>query len=78
MEIDKWTIISYWKWNIKHDTCAICRNSLQLNSIYNNNSICFGICEHVYHNECIELWLQKRPVCPLCNQNWKTKKISDI
>lgn len=77
MDIEEFNIVSYWEWNLKFDTCAICRISLQ--SINDkDNHICIGNCNHVYHQECINKWLSKRNVCPLCNQDWNTKNINII
>jgi RING-box protein 1 len=80
--------IGYWSWDIHTDTCAICRNSLQSPSIeYQSNpnscdksglSICLGVCNHVYHLDCIQRWIKTRNVCPLCNAEWEISKIEKI
>ena len=28
-----------------------------------------------FHKHCVAKWLQKHPVCPLCNQEWEYAKI---
>lgn len=77
MEIESIDLVGYWEWNLNYDTCAICRISLQ--EINNeDNHICIGNCNHVYHLECINKWLSKRNVCPLCNQSWEIKEITNI
>ena len=41
-------------------------------------TICFGTCNHVYHLDCIQNWLNTRNTCPLCNIEWETSKIELI
>jgi RING-box protein 1 len=86
--LKKVNLVGYWKWDINIDTCAICRNSLQCPSIeYQANpdtnteeglSIVFGVCNHVYHLDCIKRWIKTRDVCPLCNSKWDFCKIDKI
>ena len=88
-EIKKSSLYSFWSWNIDIDMCTICRNSLQEPSInyqaafgINNHkdglTICFGTCNHIYHLDCIQNWLNTRNTCPLCNIEWETSKIELI
>ena len=45
---------------IKED-CCICLNN------YDDNSVVVRIpCNHIYHRECIHLWMLRRPTCPFC------------
>lgn len=30
-------------------------------------------CGHVYHPECIEVWLDVNPRCPLCRRDWRRR-----
>lgn len=88
LELKQWNAIGFWSWDICSDTCAVCRNSLNEPSIEytanpiaaNNNGlkICFGICGHVFHLDCIQRWLKTRNVCPLCNKDWDFSKIELI
>lgn len=44
------------------DTCSICLDSFEVNS-----TVRVLGCGHVYHAHCVELWLRRRPTCPMCN-----------
>lgn len=44
------------------DTCSICLDSYEV-----NNTVRVLGCCHVYHAHCVELWLRRRPTCPMCN-----------
>ena len=41
--------------------CSICLESLDKS---NKNKT--TICNHTFHKECIDLWLQHKNICPLC------------
>ena len=91
-EIKKCSLYCFWSWNFNTEICSICRNSLQepsinyQSNIYNDRdnlkkdglTICFGTCNHVYHLDCIQNWLNTRNNCPLCNTEWETSKIELI
>lgn len=40
--------------------CVICREEIETNSVLALE------CAHVFHADCIELWLQRRSACPIC------------
>ncbi|KAL1332538.1 hypothetical protein HN51_061323 [Arachis hypogaea] len=42
--------------------CCICLSSFQ----ENEKVKILSECEHVYHSECLDLWLRAHPSCPLC------------
>jgi hypothetical protein len=56
--------------------CAICLGQMTAeNILYENN------CKHAYHAQCVDKWLAKNPVCPLCKSpmnkdSFKIKKIA--
>jgi RING-box protein 1 len=66
--------VGYWKWT-GHltDTCAICRLPLDETKAECRTipSISVGACQHAFHERCINRWLKKRGVCPLCSVEWK-------
>jgi RING-box protein 1 len=57
--------------------CSICRNHLEENSIYDNsiipNKIERGVCNHVFHHECIKRWITTNVRCPNCFNKWNYK-----
>ena len=63
--------------NLNSEThCSICRNHLEENSIYsetfNLNKIEKGICNHLFHSECIKRWLTTSIRCPNCFKKWNS------
>lgn len=36
------------------------------------HSLRIGACGHVFHACCLQQWLERRAVCPLCNAAWVT------
>lgn len=42
--------------------CSICLEEMKY------NDICMIIsCSHIFHKECLELWMRKKTICPLCD-----------
>lgn len=68
--------------------CPICRNLLsdvciecearQDDTILQECLIAWGRCEHVYHNHCINRWLETREDCPLCNGKWEIERLGTV
>ena len=42
--------------------CIIC-----LENMGNNDELILVKCSHIYHKECLEKWIEKKNVCPLCD-----------
>ena len=58
--------------------CTYCRNDLDdicgFCTSTNKDCTCttvIGICSHEYHKHCIESWIKRVPLCPLCKSTWK-------
>jgi len=73
-------------YNLKIDTCSICRSRLDELCVQCSSEVmcdeqkCIfvtGACGHIYHNHCIGKWLTRHTVCPLCNIDWEAAQYSD-
>lgn len=42
------------------EQCSVCMR------LFNNKSVRVLTCEHVFHAECIDEWIQRSETCPLC------------
>jgi len=45
----------------KEDTCAICLEN------YTDEASELP-CKHIFHTQCIHMWLKQRGICPVCRQ----------
>lgn len=81
--IQKCSLVTQWAWDTINDCCPICRNSVNEDSITNENSpnmtsvVVVGMCGHAFHYECINRWLKNSKNCPLCNSTWEFQKTMD-
>ena len=81
--IEKCSLITQWAWDTINDSCPICRNSVNEDSITNENNpvinsvVVVGMCGHAFHYDCIDRWLKNSKNCPLCNSNWEYQKTMD-
>ena len=72
IKINDIKIITSSSYITKHNTdCIICRQSINNDSIYSKKDgirsvIISGICGHMFHDECIKLWLSTNNKCPIC------------
>ncbi|EAS05310.1 zinc finger, C3HC4 type (RING finger) protein (macronuclear) [Tetrahymena thermophila SB210] len=46
--------------------CSICLQAIQENDKYRET-----ICKHLFHQECLDVWIQKQRNCPMCRSNHK-------
>tara|TARA_Y100000996_G_scaffold391325_1_gene353229 strand:+ start:55 stop:303 length:249 start_codon:yes stop_codon:yes gene_type:complete len=44
------------------DECVIC-----LEKMRESENLTILKCSHIYHSECIEKWLKKKSICPMCD-----------
>ena len=61
--IDKIPIIEFKKLNEKNDNCAICFEQYK-----NKEKLKKLNCSHLFHTNCITIWLGKEKKCPLCKE----------
>lgn len=77
-----------WHRELTFDTCSICKESINeaapltrahpdvaldhFSEEASGHTLRVGTCGHVFHTCCLEQWLQRRAVCPLCNAAWVT------
>ncbi|KAJ6037378.1 hypothetical protein N7540_001657 [Penicillium herquei] len=47
----------------EHPTCPICAEDIEQNAIMINLP-----CRHLFHEQCITLWLHRSSTCPLCRR----------
>ncbi|KAM3375829.1 RING-H2 finger protein ATL16 [Capsicum galapagoense] len=52
--------------------CAVCLNDFQ----DNEKLRIIPSCAHIFHIDCIDVWLQKNANCPLCRTNISSNKLS--
>jgi hypothetical protein len=46
--------------------------------IFDSQSVAIGKCNHSYHLDCIETWLNNNLTCPLCSREWEYFKILNL
>jgi len=46
--------------------CVIC-----LSSLYNSKICCYLPCFHAFHIACMDSWVKKSHLCPICRHPWK-------
>ena len=73
--IDNYTLFPFEKFTLKdmctegvsapaHSDCSICLEAYGKNP----SLIAFPICNHIFHDGCLERWLERKPCCPVCRR----------
>ncbi|KAL1315751.1 RING-H2 finger protein ATL30-like [Arachis hypogaea] len=52
--------------------CAICLLEFEDDTVLR----LLPVCRHVFHQECVDLWLQRHKTCPVCRTDLETRKSS--
>ena len=47
------------------DECVIC-----LGEMKEGDTLSIIYCSHIFHKECIHMWMEKKRICPLCDQSF--------
>lgn len=58
----------------KTSTCAVCLDGF----LIGESCRIFPACNHVYHAQCIDLWLVRRLTCPICRAPFEARVSSDV
>ncbi|VAH81290.1 unnamed protein product [Triticum turgidum subsp. durum] len=61
--LDKEAVVVDVETKREEPLCAICKGPL---AVGGGRCRRLRACGHVYHAECVDLWLQRKPICPLC------------
>ena len=59
------TVDLYQNMNSVYDKCSICRETLCNDSIIRK----INTCEHLFHMNCIDTWLETNTMCPICRND---------
>jgi len=52
--------------HVEQDACSICLDPFEQSTTVKKLR-----CGHFYHPDCIDVWLEVSPRCPLCRQDWR-------
>lgn len=79
-------IISYKDNHTHNKECVICKRLLfepsyemisDNKNILNDNEIVIGKCGHMYHSDCLNMWLKTCDTCPIDKVKWHVHRIAD-
>jgi len=82
IELISWNPYANWTFDSKHEDCPICKLKLVelcSNCICKANidikccDVTKGKCGHCFHNHCIDIWLLKSKICPICRLPYDIK-----
>ena len=81
VELTSMNLCGIWIYNTTSDDCAICKSKMVQcctecdSSHVKGDLICEpsrGSCGHAFHKHCIDKWVSKSSVCPICNTPYNT------
>eukprot|EP01068_Selenidium_serpulae_P007784 Selendium_serpulae@DN4803_c0_g1_i1.p1 len=77
--------VYYWRWNCQESVCGICTEKFDhaCTRCTRPGLDCppaAGTCGHTFHLHCVEEWLQRSRLCPLCRQEFiiVTRPVKDL
>ena len=82
MEVVSWTPYAFWTFKTTVTECPICKSHFEepcltcVNDHVKGDLICDvtkGKCGHCFHKHCIDKWLLKSTICPICNLPYNTE-----
>ncbi|KAL4499033.1 hypothetical protein ABPG72_016935 [Tetrahymena utriculariae] len=56
------------------ELCSVCLEEF----VFNKDLVRVTICQHVFHNECLEEWLKKQQNCPSCRQELTLQRLKEF
>merc|ERR1712183_753226 len=56
-----------------HMRCMICLCDFEMNEPVRK----IGICKHLYHEDCLNLWMTKERSCPFCKANLNVENLKN-
>ena len=62
-------VIQKWNNNISEKKCVICQEMFNINNMVRRLP-----CLHIFHQKCIDKWLESNAKCPTCLFNIKNNK----
>lgn len=81
IEITNLTLYGTWRFKATYEECPICKGHLEepclqcLESHNKGDLSCDasrGKCGHCFHKHCIDKWIEKSQVCPVCTTPYAT------
>lgn len=64
-EINQKTSSFFNKKKDNFDDCVIC-----LEQMKEGDLVTIIYCSHIFHKYCIDMWIEKKRICPLCDQSF--------
>jgi RING-box protein 2 len=82
--LKKWNAVAMWVWDVKSDTCPICK-LLLMETCLNCQAdlkkeecvVVWGECNHSFHLCCMTRWINtsNNQHCPVCHSMWEVQRL---